>query len=248
MDFLPKIRFALFAIVILFSLVELGLCAKNISLTKAGLFIDDGFEILQLSPFFFTFVAFGLAISVLTMVFMVPIVIIDFVRKGAVTSMIAFELAWSGLFWILWLAVAADATAPGLFKNCNFEDDRVQTLCEQFPAIQGLAFFNWLLLFGWWITLCVLAFNARRKADNPNVWRQSVADVRMSMSESRPSGGFTFGRGNRTAEKPVRMAHYPAAADPNNAMSEPKMAQYSQPSEPQRSQENPFHQNHVNSV
>lgn len=211
MDFLPKIRFALFAVVLLFSVVELGLCAKNISLTKAGLFIDDGFEILMLSPFFFPFVAFGLAISVLTIVFLIPIVIIDIVRKGAVTSMIAFELAWSGLFWILWLAVAADATAPGIFKNCNFEDDRVQTLCDQFPAIQGMAFFNWILLLGWWITLIVLAFNARRKVNTPNLWRQSVADVRMSMSESRPSGGFTSRGTKRTvAPTPAGMVNYPA--------------------------------------
>jgi len=198
MDLLPKIRFALFALVLIFSLVELALCAKNITITNAGLFIDDGFEILMLSPFFFPFVAFGLAIAVMTLLFLIPIMVIDVLRKGAVTSMIAFELAWTGLFWILWLAVAADATAPGIFKNCNFEDDRVETICDQFPAIQGLAFFNWLLLLGWWVTLGVLAFNLRRRTNNPNLWRQSVADARISMAESRPSGGFMFRRGARS--------------------------------------------------
>jgi hypothetical protein len=237
MNFLPKIRFALFAIVLLFSLVELALCAKNISLTKAGLFIDDGFEILQLSPFFFPFVAFGLAISVLTLVFLIPIMIIDVVRKGAVTSMIAFELAWTGLFWVLWLAVAADATAPGIFKDCNFEDDRVQTLCNQFPAIQGLAFFNWILLLGWWITLLVLAFNARRKVNTPNLWRQSVADVRMSMHEPRPSG-VSGTRSNITPA--VGMVNYPAPSATNKAMVESSSI-LAGPAYPQKAREaNPF--------
>jgi hypothetical protein len=52
--------------------VELGLCAKNIHVTNKGLFLDNGAEIVQLSPFFFPFAAFGLAISVLSLLFVAP--------------------------------------------------------------------------------------------------------------------------------------------------------------------------------
>ena len=62
----------LLGLVILFSLVVLALSAKDIHVTESGVFIDDGIEILQLSPFFFTFAAFGLATSVLTVMFIVP--------------------------------------------------------------------------------------------------------------------------------------------------------------------------------
>lgn len=60
------------AIVLLFSLCELGLCANNIRTTKQGVFIDEGQEVLLLSPFYFTFAAFGVATSALTLLFMVP--------------------------------------------------------------------------------------------------------------------------------------------------------------------------------
>lgn len=185
MDYLRIIRFVLFGFVLLFSLVELGLCAKDIHVTKNGVFIDDGSEILFLSPFFFPFAAFGLAISVLSLLFMIPIIAIDLIRKNPGSSVIAFELIWTGILWVLWLAVAADATAPGIFKNCDYEDDRLATICHQFVAIQGLAFFNWLLLIGWWITLGIIAFRLRKKSNNANLWRQSVADARMSLNMAR---------------------------------------------------------------
>jgi hypothetical protein len=131
-----------------------------------------------------------------------------------------------GIFWVLWLAVGAVATAAGVFKECNFADcayiprvyrvshvnisAKIEMICRQFPAIQGLAFFNWLLraqslfiiiqgpdcnclVFGWWITLWVMVFLLRRKqADNQNnksMWRQSVAEARMSISAPIPQDG-----------------------------------------------------------
>jgi len=176
MHFLILARCTIFGLVITFSLVELALCAKDMHVTKGGVFIDEGPEILMLSPFFFPFAAFGLATSVLTLLFLVPISIIDVVRDKAITSVLAFELIWTGILWILWLAVAADATAAGIFDNCSYEDARINTICHQFPALQGLAFFNWLLLFGWFITLGILAVNLRRTSNRTSLWRQSVVN------------------------------------------------------------------------
>jgi hypothetical protein len=61
--------------------VELGLCANDLRVTKGGVFIDTGNEVLLLSPFFFPFAAFGLAISVLTIVFVLPMLVISIPSK-----------------------------------------------------------------------------------------------------------------------------------------------------------------------
>jgi len=203
MELIPLIRFIIFGLALFFSLVELGLCATDIHVTNKGVFLDNGAEIVQLSPFFFPFAAFGLGISVLTLLFVAPIAIIDMIRRGSFTSVIAFELIWTGLLSVLWLAVAGDATAAGIFSKCEFEDGRVNTICHQFPAIQGMAFFNWILFFGWWITLCVLAVrlrkNNKRNGGNANLWRQSVVDARFSMAaDSSTRGTSTWNRKGAT--------------------------------------------------
>jgi len=228
MELLPILRFALFGLVLLFSVVELGLCAKDILVTKRGVFIDDGFEILQLSPFFFPFAAFGLAISVLTLLFITPVLIIDIVRKGALTSVIAFELIWTGIFWVLWLAVAGNATAAGIFDSCSFEDNRVDIICHQFSALQGLAFFNWLLLFGWWVTLCVLAVKLRRKSSDASLWRQSVVSTHLPTSDPQPSSsrGFKFWQPKSQGSGSVRMQNIASSGEVQEVKLAPVYDQY----------------------
>jgi hypothetical protein len=44
----------------------------NIHTTKMGVSLEDGMRIVQLTPFFFQFAAFGLGISVLTLLFVAP--------------------------------------------------------------------------------------------------------------------------------------------------------------------------------
>jgi len=207
-DTLHICRFVVFGVVLLFSLVELGLCANEIRITENGVFIDNGFEILMLSPFYFTFAAFGLATSVLTIAFMVPIIIVDLLRKGAFTSMIIVELVWTAVLWLLWLASAAESTAVGIFHVCNFEDGHLTTLCHQYPAIQGLAYFNWILLFGWWLTLLFLAIMMKRSTPDKTVWRKSIADADLSLA--RPSLNFRRSIAHsRSTSKSVQMNEYP---------------------------------------
>jgi len=231
MELLPACRLAIFCLTILFSIVELGLCAKDILVTKGGVFIDNGLEVLMLSPFFFPFAAFGLAVAVITLLFMVPILIIDATRKASITSVIAFELIWTGIFWVLWLAVAGNATAARVFNSCTFEDERVNTICHQFPALQGLAFFNWLLLFSWFVTLVVVAINLRRKASNASLWRQSVVSARMSIAQEAPTGGpsFKFWRRKSTNDAAaVRMDRFNATPrEVGEVKSSPVYDQYS---------------------
>jgi hypothetical protein len=37
-------------------------------------------------------------------------IIVDFLRAGALTSKVWFEVAWLSILWVLWLATAAYAT------------------------------------------------------------------------------------------------------------------------------------------
>lgn len=54
---------------------------------------------------------------------------VDFVRRGAFTSMVLVELVWTFILWVLWLAAAALAAQEqqfvfGVSRSCDFANSR----------------------------------------------------------------------------------------------------------------------------
>lgn len=149
------LRIGQLATAILFSFIVLGLSGNIISR-------DDG-----ISP---DFAGLSLATAVLTMVAIVPVMIIDFLRKGAFTSLVVTEIVWTSFLTILWLAAAADTTSILNGDTCSdpFFFDTLTTCREE----QALAAFGWLNFFnlGGWLVFLIVAASISHTRGNDRVW------------------------------------------------------------------------------
>ncbi|KIL67254.1 hypothetical protein M378DRAFT_159655 [Amanita muscaria Koide BX008] len=149
-----------------FSLIVLGVSAYLISLTEQV-------------GFYYTFMAFAVAIAALTLITFPPLLIISFIRKGALFNYIIVEVGVLGLFWVLWLATASYTanTLVLLPLDCNFIDPSFVTSCHELQAIHAFSWLNWLILTAYWPFLLVMALIQQNRG-NP-VWTKSVGEVDM---------------------------------------------------------------------
>ncbi|KAF8316048.1 hypothetical protein DL93DRAFT_786760 [Clavulina sp. PMI_390] len=126
-------------------------------------------------PWSFVFSELGVASAAVTMVSFIPMVIIDFLRKGAVTSLVIFELVWIAILWGLWLATAIKTAS---FNGC---DDFGSMLCSRYTAVKVLSFPVWAILVGYWILLLVFTVMAY-VGGNRKIWTAGVRDARFTSS------------------------------------------------------------------
>jgi len=160
------IRLVVLSVILLFSLVLLGLNAHLTNLTR------------QYLNLYFTFSALAIATAVLSFVIIIPMLVIDFLRKGAVTSKIAVEIAALSFLWIMWLATAGSAVEPYrlLFPvGCGGFTDESLTICSEFVVTQALGFVGWLILLGYTIYLIVLSVIAQGRGNS--VWMSTVGET-----------------------------------------------------------------------
>jgi len=178
------VRIPVFGALLVFSLIVLGVDAHLIS--------QASFTILgvhySLAP---SWLKLGVAVAVITIVSLVAILVMDLLRKGAVTSFISVELGWLGVLWVLWLATAAD-TANGV--QCSGVIDGFDgSICGQAQAAEAFSFLAWLLLMAYWILLLVFAIIAATQGQ-PGIWMVNVADADFSAgSGARGTGGGVQG-------------------------------------------------------
>jgi len=104
------VRVSVLSLSVLIAIAILGLSANYVS------------QISSLSvPGFITFktpawAALAIASACINIVFVTPIIIIDFLRKGAFTSWVVIEIIVAFVVSALWLADAADATSVNTLK------------------------------------------------------------------------------------------------------------------------------------
>ncbi|KAG5731988.1 hypothetical protein E4T56_gene18289 [Termitomyces sp. T112] len=167
------LRTGVFAFVILASVIILALCA-HVTNTTVTLF--DGYLV---------FAALGIASSLLAFLSLPVMLIVDKMRKGAVTSMIVVEIAWSGILWVLFLSTAATASqAAGVSfgHSCPSRSLAIlTTTCREFMAIQAFAHMAWLVLFGYFVTLITLSIILANRGYH-RVWYQSVKETEFNAS------------------------------------------------------------------
>jgi len=111
---------------------------------------------------------FGVATAVLTFVILIPPIVIDMLRKGAVTSLTATELGFVGFLWVIWLACGANATAALFGFNlgdCSLYESITASFCSQYEAFQAFSWLNWLILFSYWVTLLIMALIAQSRGN-----------------------------------------------------------------------------------
>jgi len=165
------VRYGLLGFLLFLSVVTLGLAAHLVSTVPAGGIVAD-------------WAALALAISLITIVALVPILAIDIFRKGAFTSMVAFELGWSFVLMVLWIASAGETTAVRAGVPCTFDtfdefgDVFTSTAaeagqCHEAQAIIAFGWLNFFILFAWAIMLLVLTITSHTRG-NTGVWTQPV--------------------------------------------------------------------------
>lgn len=169
-------RLIVFSILSGFAVIILSLAAHWISVTENWL------------ELYYAYVALAVATGVLTIVTVPVMLIIDFLRRGAFTSMILVEVVWLGILWVLWLATGAYAADQlgGFGTTCHsrYYPDWWTTGCSETQAITAFAFLGWIALLGYWIALVTIAsISATRGA--PNVWYQSVKDANFHPSTAK---------------------------------------------------------------
>lgn len=174
------VRIPVFAALLVFSLIVLGINAHLIAKLHFN-FDEFGIHYSISAP---GWTKLGLATAVLTLVSLLPMLVIDFIRKGAPTSLVVVELGWLGFLWIMWLATAAD-TANNV--NCGGVTDN--GICSEAQASEAFAFLAWLLLMAYWVLLLVYAIMAHTKGNN-NVWMGSTTDQDFSAGGSHSGAGI----------------------------------------------------------
>jgi len=180
------VRLVAFGVALAFALIILGISANFVAATtKYSVYTGSSVP------------GFSVATSVLTLVILVPVLVIDFLRKGAVTSLTATELGFVGFLWVLWLACGANATAAlGGFTigDCGsidgFQIDPASaSYCRQYQALQAFSWLTWLILFFYWVALLVFALVALARG-NKNAFLQPTTELASSV----PHGGNAAGQ------------------------------------------------------
>jgi len=182
MSILHTVRLVLFGLLLVFSLLVLGMSANllNISTTQ-----NDGS---------LPFEGLAVAVSVITFLTVIPIIVIDFIRRGAFTSFVVFEIAWVFVLMILWIAAAAETSATPIFiGGCSdFDDNDAASNCHQFQAIQAFAWLNFIILFGWLVTL-IVGCTIQHTKGNTGVWKSPVSETGFFGAGSSAPGGAAAG-------------------------------------------------------
>ncbi|OCB84531.1 hypothetical protein A7U60_g8517 [Sanghuangporus baumii] len=122
------------------------------------------------------FAGLAVAISVITLIVITPMLAIDFVRRGAVTSWVIVELGVTGVLMILWLATAATtADFTDGTVDCDGLRGDSEFICRTYQAIEAFAFINWLLLLFYFSALIGFSVTAQVRRNPP--WRGTVRDT-----------------------------------------------------------------------
>ncbi|KAI0778078.1 hypothetical protein BD413DRAFT_98761 [Trametes elegans] len=127
-----------------------------------------------------TFAWAGLAVATAVLAFIsLPImVVVDFLRTGAFTSLIVVELAWLSFIGVLFLATGASASenAADYWVNCqSWTPAFARNLCSEVSAAAAFGFLGWLPLWAYTITLLVVLIIYASRGQY--IWRSFVKDA-----------------------------------------------------------------------
>ncbi|KZT57785.1 hypothetical protein CALCODRAFT_495835 [Calocera cornea HHB12733] len=212
-------RLVLHALVLIFSIVLLGVSANLVALgNKYGLSL--------------IWAQLALAVSVITLAVMIPVLVLDRVRRNALPSWTAAELGWNGVLWVLWLACAGYATNALQGLDCGSRSYEVlyldyylgkkgQAVCQQAQAIEALSWLNWIFLFAlfWWLLITALVYH---NASQGTVWMSSMSDY-------QPTGAGAAKGVDMGGEVPMAQTGYAGATPMAAGTLQQGMQQQQQP-------------------
>jgi len=174
------VRLAAYGTALGFSLIVLGIGANFVAQTTK-------YNVYTVS----SVPGFSVATPVLTMVILIPIIVIEYLRRGAVTSLVASELGYVGFLWILWLACASNATSilgGFVIGDCGLLNGQAASYCRQYQALQAFSWLNWLIFMIYWVTLLVLALMAHSRG-NKKAFLQPTTELGPSVTNGGNAAG-----------------------------------------------------------
>jgi len=156
-------RLVIFTFISIFSLITVILLGHLTSITTSV-------------GFYYSSFALAIATGVLSILVIATSVLVDNFRRGALVALIGFELAWTSVLWILWLASAASITSLDVFSSCNYVNASVQATCREYLAALAFTWMLWLLTFGWFSYLLIISVTVVARGAGSNVWQTPVTE------------------------------------------------------------------------
>ncbi|KIK34487.1 hypothetical protein CY34DRAFT_110266 [Suillus luteus UH-Slu-Lm8-n1] len=220
MAVLPWFRAIIFSLISALALVVVGIYAHIEALIA-------GYHDINL-----TFVALGLAAGCLTVVSLPLFLILGRVRRGAVTSMIVFEIIWFLVIWLVWVGTAVDTVAGRAYyfpDGCIYTDyPTTNQICYEVTVAEGAAFIIFFSAFIYYDTIVLYAIIQAIRGKG--VWTSSIA----AASEASGLPPTQPMHAPQYTAVPGGQAPYPAYGDyPQNAHPQPYNGYPTQPPNPQ---------------
>jgi len=173
---------------------------------------------------FYSFAALGIAVGLLTILTIPVMLTLSIIRKGAFTSMIAIEIAWVWLLWILWLSVGGSAAGFTIVEDCSNFAPVVRAACSEVSAMTAFGFLSWLNLLFYNVLLISLTFRQHLRG-HTGIWTQDVTDT-----DFMAPGNTTTQIVYDPKVNPGYAPQYPPAGTPQQSYAQPQMTSpYVQP-------------------
>ncbi|KAG0700956.1 hypothetical protein DFH29DRAFT_876236 [Suillus ampliporus] len=215
MAVLPWLRAVVFSLASILALVVIGICA-HIESIVAG---------YQYHNVHLSFVALGLAAGCLTVLSLPVLLIVGRVRRGAVVSMIVFEIVWFFVLWAMWVGTAGDTVAGRAYyfpDGCIYSNyPKANQICYEIIVVEAVAFIIFFCVFIYYATVVLYAIIQANRGRG--IWTSSIAEASMASGPS-PTSVMPMARYSAV---PGGQVPYPTyGGDPQNTPPQPYPQSY----------------------
>lgn len=185
---LPTARLVVLAVVSLFSLIALGVNGDFVRITMTQTLSAGRARIWPLeTPDLFA--ALDVVVAVMTLVTVPIMILLDFVRPGAMMSMIVIELSWLGFLDVFWIGATAYTSSmfPPYGAVCAVTKD-ISYLTAACGDLQAAMAFGWMIVVILTAYLVALLTVSILSANNGrSVWKSTVKTAEF-IAEKPPFG------------------------------------------------------------
>lgn len=155
-------RYLVFGLLVICNAILCSVAVWNLSYAQS---VGQNF---QLDTFLTFLGAFAL-------VFIFTIIVVEILRKNAVTGRLWFEVLWVGIFWIMELSGAAAVSASAYDLSCGAQSTLVSNVaCSSTHVILAFSWLSTVILLVYFVSLMCAAI-IRHKHD-PQIWHAEVVE------------------------------------------------------------------------
>jgi len=126
-------------------------------------------------------------VGVSGLLFISAIIVLELLRKDAITGRVWFESSWVGIYWMLELAAASALSAVGPTVMCGRK--AVNAIPQSCSSTRTLLAFSWIctiILMSYFLLVVVTAATHQLQERNPSIWQRDVREFPWPDSQSTP--------------------------------------------------------------